>query len=83
MLDCVFISAKRLKSKYDKDFNLVAFVVDGDLFKCVVNDVVFSQLQNLKSGVRVLVDYELSVWSENLQVKITAVQPFDDDTIII
>lgn len=78
MLNCVFISVKRLKSKTDRDFNLAVFVLDGDLFKCVVSDDVLSQIRNFQSGDKVIIDYDLSVWSEKLQVNITAVQPFDD-----
>lgn len=78
MLNCVFISVKRLKSKTDRDFNLAVFVLNGDLFKCVVSDDVLSQIRNFESGDKVLIDYDLSVWSEKLQVNITAVQPFDD-----
>lgn len=77
MLNCVFISVKRLKSKTDRDFNLAVFVLNGDLFKCVVSDDVLSQIRNFDSGDKVLLDYDLSVWSEKLQVNITAVQPFD------
>lgn len=78
MLNCIFISVKRLKSKTDRDFNLAVFVLNGDLFKCVVSDDVLSQIRNFDSGDKVLLDYDLSVWSEKLQVNITAVQPFDD-----
>lgn len=40
MLDCIFISVKRLKSKSDSDFNLALFVLNGDLFKFLFSSTV-------------------------------------------
>lgn len=78
MLNCIFISAKRLKSKSGNEFCLATFVLNGDVFKCVVDEDLFRQIRDFQSGSKVSLDYEVSVWSEKLQVKITAVQPFDD-----
>lgn len=78
MLNCIFISAKRLKSKSGNEFCLATFVLDGDVFKCVIDDDVFKQVCDFQSGSKISLDYDLSVWSEKLQVKIVSVQPFDD-----
>lgn len=78
MLNCIFISAKRLKSKNGNEFCLATFVLNGDVFKSVIDDDLFQQVRDFPSGSKVSLNYELSVWSEKLQVKIVSVQPFDD-----
>lgn len=78
MLNCIFISAKRLKSKNGNEFCLATFALNGDVFKCVIDDNIFSLVRDFQSGSKVSLDYELSVWSEKLQVKVVSVQPFDD-----
>ena len=74
MLECMFISVKRLKSKKGTEFNLATFVLNGDLFKVIINDNLYSQIQNLESGSNVVLTYELSIWSENLNVNINSVE---------
>lgn len=74
MFECVFINAKRLKSKAGKDFNLATFVLNGEPFKLLINDKVFSQVQNLSSGCKVNCFYDLSIWSEDLKVTLSSVE---------
>lgn len=74
MLECMFVSVKRLKSKKGTEFNLATFVLNGDLFKVIINDDLYSRIQNLQPGSAVILDYELNIWSENLNVKINSVE---------
>lgn len=74
MLECIFINVKRLKSKAGKDFNLASFLLNGDVFKILVNDKVYSQVLKLESGSKVLCDYEFSIWSDDLKINFTNVE---------